>query len=473
MTLKLPSDVNAEQLVLGAILSNNDYLLKIKSFLNSEHFFISLHQKIYTAILTLHEESLPFSVGTVKSVLAKDELFIDAGIDYLAQLATMSTLVLNPVEYGKIIYHLAIKRNLMQVAQGIIENVEASTLDQSVFSYIEKIEKELFVLNSKQLNKKKFIPSEECSNLALRQIEKSIKHKGVLPGICTDIIQFDELLSGFQNSDLIIIAGRPAMGKTAFAINFAFNACKDLIKKESINGGIKGVGFFSLEMSSEQLTTRILSFMTQINSQNLRSGQIEEEEYNRLRKAADEFSQMPFFIDDTGALSISDICSRAKQLHRIHNIGILFIDYLQLLKGSKKTENRILEVGEITQGLKALAKELNIPIIALSQLSRAVEQREDKRPMLSDLRESGSIEQDADIVIFLYRAEYYLKNKDSLKGQNRSSKYLEWEDDVKKTRNKAEIIVAKHRNGETGSVVVQYKKSTFTILNQTEEDDET
>lgn len=463
MNTPLPSDEMAEQLTLGAILINNEILGRIKEFLCSEHFYITLHQKIYATIINLNAQELPATAATVRSVLDKEELFIEAGGNaYLNNLVSMSIVVLNPYQYSKIIYDLALKRTLIQIAQNIIENVSASTLETNITAQIEQVEKEIYLLNTQQLNKKKFFSSYECSQLSLRNIEKAMKHKGSITGICTNVIKLDELLSGFQNSDLIIIAGRPAMGKTAFAINFAYHACKDLIKKMVKDENPKGIGFFSLEMSAEQLTTRVFSLMTQINSKFLRSGQIEEEQYNTLRKAANEFSDMPFFIDDTPALSINEVRTRAKQLHKIHNIGILFIDYLQLLKGNKKTENRILEVGEITQGLKALAKELNIPIVALSQLSRAVDSRIDNRPLLSDLRESGSIEQDADIVIFLYRAEYYLKNKEPSNG---SVKYQEWDNEMKKIRNNAEIIIAKHRNGETGSVTVQYKKSTFTILN--------
>jgi len=297
---------------------------------------------------------------------------------------------------------------------------------------------------------------------SLESINRAMKNSDHVTGISTGLTDLDNKLSGFQNSDLIIIAGRPSMGKTAFAINFAFNACKALSRKAKEGASPPAVGFFSLEMSSEQLASRLLSMMAKVDSTNLRSGKVNEEHYNDLRKAAAELSQMPFFIDDTPALTIAAVRTRARKLKRKHNLGIIFVDYLQLLRGSSKSDNRVHEISEITQGLKAIAKELNVPVIALSQLSRAVEQREDKRPMLSDLRESGSIEQDADLVMFLYREEYYLKRKEPAPND---PKYSEWQSSLDKAHNIAEILIAKHRNGAVGNVRLYYVDKFSSIGN--------
>jgi len=303
------------------------------------------------------------------------------------------------------------------------------------------------------MKEKGFVAMRESVAESLSSINRAMKNTDHITGISTGYLDLDNKLSGFQNSDLVIIAGRPSMGKTAFAINFAFNACKALQRKAKEGEKPPAVGFFSLEMSSEQLASRLLSMMARVDSTNLRNGKVNEEHYNDLRKAAAELSEMPFFIDDTPALSISSVRSRARKLKRKHNLGIIFVDYLQLLSGSNKSENRVLEISQITQGLKAIAKELNIPVIALSQLSRAVEQREDKRPLLSDLRESGSIEQDADLVMFLYREEYYLRRKEPAPGD---PKYSEWQAALDKAHNIAEILIAKHRNGAVGNVQLYY-----------------
>ena len=299
------------------------------------------------------------------------------------------------------------------------------------------------------------VVSEEVYSISesLASINRAMKSSDHVIGISTGLNDLDAKLSGFHNSDLVIVAGRPSMGKTAFAMNFALNACKSLISKNKESETPPCVGFFSLEMSSEQLSSRLLSMYTKIDSSALRSGKVNDEHYNEIQRAAVEISNLPFLIDDTPALSISAIRTRARKLKRKFNLGILFIDYLQLIKGSSQSDNRVLEISEITQGLKAIAKELNIPVIALSQLSRAVEQRDDKRPMLSDLRESGSIEQDADVVMFLYREEYYLSRKEPAPGD---AKHAEWQAKLEQVHNVTDIMVAKHRNGPVGNVQVFY-----------------
>ncbi|AAL03341.1 MAG: replicative DNA helicase [Rickettsia slovaca] len=451
----LPSNVQAEQMLLGAILTNNELLNYVSEFLRDEHFFEPIHQKIYKAIEKITEKGLTATPITLRSMLTQDELFQEVeGAEYLAKLITMSMMVINPLDYGKIIYDLAIKRNLINIGEEVVNNAYNSSLEVEAKEQIEHAEAKLYDLASEGLNEKSFTKIGISISESLASINRAMKNNDHIIGISTGLIDLDNKLCGFHNSDLIILAGRPSMGKTAFAINLALNACNNMrLKNIRDNQEIQSVGFFSLEMSSEQLTTRLLSMCAEIDSTSLRTGILGEEKYNRLRKEANTLSELQFFIDDTPALSISAIRTRARRMKRKHNLGILFIDYLQLIRGVSKSENRVSEISEITQGLKAIAKELNIPVIALSQLSRAVELREDKKPMLSDLRESGTIEQDADIVMFIYREEYYLTRKEPAAGD---AKHAAWLDKLNKVYNIADIIVAKHRNGPVGNVPLYY-----------------
>lgn len=451
----LPSNVQAEQMLLGAILTNNELLSYVSEFLRLEHFFEPIHQKIYNAIEKITEKGLIATPVTLRSMLTQDELFKEMEeTEYLAKLITMSMMVINPVDYGKIIYDLAIKRNLINIGEEVVNDAYNSSLEFEAREQIEHAEAKLYDLASEGLNEKSFTRIGISISESLASINRAMKNNDHVIGISTGLLDLDNKLFGFHNSDLVILAGRPSMGKTAFAINLALNACNNMrLKNIRDNQEIQSVGFFSLEMSSEQLTTRLLSMCAKIDSTSLRTGILGEEKYNRLRKEANTLSELQFFIDDTPALSISAIRTRARRMKRKHNLGILFIDYLQLIRGASKSENRVSEISEITQGLKAIAKELNIPVIALSQLSRAVELREDKKPMLSDLRESGTIEQDADIVMFIYREEYYLTRKEPAAGD---VKHAEWLDKLNKVYNIADIIVAKHRNGPVGNVPLYY-----------------
>jgi replicative DNA helicase len=460
---KVPANFNAEQMLLGAILINSDLVEQVSDFLRAEHFYEPLHQKIYNAIEILNEKGLSSTPITIRSMLDKEPLYQDAdGDEYLIKLTTLAMVVINPRDYGRIIYDLAIKRSLIEIGEEIVNDAYASTLEQSSTEQLEAAEGKMYHLASEGMNDKGFVAMRDPVAESLESINRAMKNTDHVTGISTGLLDLDNKLSGFQNSDLVIIAGRPSMGKTAFAINFAFNACKALAGKTKEGEKQPSVGFFSLEMSSEQLASRLLSMMARVDSTNLRSGKVNEEHYNDLRKSAAELAEMPFFIDDTPALTISAVRARARKLKRKHNLGIIFIDYLQLMRGSSKSDNRVLEVTEITQGLKAIAKELNIPVIALAQLSRAVEQREDKRPILSDLRESGSIEQDADVVMFLYREEYYLKRKEPSPGD---PKYAEWQQQLDKAHNIAEVLVAKHRNGSVGNVQLLYVDKFSSISN--------
>lgn len=449
----LPANIQAEQMLLGAILVNHDYLNIVSEFLRTEHFFEPLHQKIYHAIEVITEKGLIATPVTLRSMLERDELFQQlAGNDYLNKLVTISMMVINPLDYGKIIYDLAVRRNLIKIGEEVVNNAYDSSLEYDAGQQIEHAETKLYHLASEGVNDKSFVKIGISLSESIASINRAMKNSEHVTGISTGLIDLDHQLSGFHNSDLVIIAGRPSMGKTAFAINLAINSCKSM-RKRNRQQNIQSVGFFSLEMSSEQLTTRLLSMCTEINSSALRSGHVTEENYNRLRKEVINLSELAFFIDDTPALSIAAIRTRARKMKRKHNLALLFIDYLQLIRGVTKSENRVNEISEITQGLKAIAKELDIPVIALSQLSRAVELRDDKRPMLSDLRESGSIEQDADIVMFIYREEYYLTRKEP---SANDAKHAEWLSRLNQVYNVADIIVAKHRNGPIGNVSLHY-----------------
>lgn len=465
----LPANVQAEQMLIGAILVNHDYLNTVSEFLRPDHFFEPIHQKIYNAIEVITEKGLIATPVTLRSMLERDELFQQlGGSDYLNKLATLSMMVINPLDYGRIIYDLAVRRNLIQIGEEVVNNAYDSSLEYDASQQIEHAEGKLYNLASEGVNDKSFVKIAVSLSESLASINRAMKNSNHVIGVSTGLIDLDRELSGFHNSDLVVIAARPSMGKTAFAINLAVNACNSMKLKNKEQD--KSVGFFSLEMSSEQLTTRILSMHTEINSSSLRTGHVTEEHYNRLRREVIDLSSLPFFIDDTPALSIAAIRARARKMKRKHNLGILFIDYLQLIRGINKSDNRVNEISEITQGLKAIAKELNIPVIALSQLSRAVELREDKRPMLSDLRESGSIEQDADIVMFIYREEYYLTRKEpSSSDAKYAEKHAEWLNNLNQIYNIADIIIAKHRNGRVGSVKLHYdgQYSKFSNLQKT------
>lgn len=460
-TRTLPHNLQAEQMLLGAIMINRDLLDQVNEFLLSEHFFQPVHQKIFNAIDILSGKGINPSTVSVTSMLKSEPLFQQVEEnEYLVKLTTMAMVVINAADFGKIIYDLAVKRNLIKIGEDIVNNAYNPSLERDATTQLETAESMLFSLASQGLNEKSFVPIKDSISESIDSINRAMKNNDHVSGISTGLIDLDNKLSGFHGSDLVIIAGRPSMGKTAFAINFALNTCKALRRRAKNDEQQQSVAIFSLEMSAEQLSTRLLSMLTKIDSSALKNGKVNEEHYNDLRKSAAELSEMPIFIDDTPALSISALRARARKLKRKNNLGIIFVDYLQLLRGSTKTDNRVLEISEITQGLKAIAKELNVPVIALSQLSRAVEQREDKRPMLSDLRESGSIEQDADIVMFLYREEYYLLRREPAPGD---AKYAEWQEKLDSVHDTADIIVAKHRNGAVGNVQVYYADKFSTV----------
>lgn len=467
---KLPFNIQAEQRLLGSVLINNEVLNRVSEFLKARHFYEEINQKIYDAITRIVEKGISANPVSLHNMFAKDEQFEALGGDeYLNKLAILGGATINAYDYAKIIYDLSLKRDLIKVGEETLSNAYNSGIDVSAVEQIEDAENKLFHLASEGISERGFSSLNDNIIASIESVDKAMKSDDHITGITTGFIDLDGKLSGFHDSDLVIVAGRPSMGKTAFSINLAVNACKEQYDKAKKNGTeIPSIGVFSLEMSSEQLSTRMLSMYSNIDSSALRSGRVNEQHYNELKMQAQVLSELPFYIDDTPALTISAIRTRARRLKRKNNLSMLIIDYLQLIRGSSHTDNRVMEISEITQGLKALAKELNIPIIAASQLSRAVEQRDDKRPMLSDLRESGSIEQDADVVMFLFRDEYYLSRRQPAPG---TDKHTEWLEALNKVHNMAEIIIAKHRNGPVGTVQLYYdsrfsKFKDYTLGNQ-------
>jgi replicative DNA helicase len=454
-----PHNIEAEQALLGAILVNNDAFYRVSDFLLPEHFFEAVHLKIYETTASLIRAGKVATPITLKTFLQDDDLGGLKVSQYLARLAAEATTVINAQDYGQTIYDLAIRRNLVTVGEELVNVAYDSPVDSSPRDQIEDAERKLFALAEKGRYEGGFQAFSTAITTAIDMAARAYERDGGLSGIATGLRDLDQRMGGFQNSDLIIIAGRPAMGKTSLATNIAFNMAKHYKGERLPDGSIKTVngaivGFFSLEMSAEQLATRIVAEQSGISSYKIRQGKITENEFYRLSDVAAEIEKMPLYIDQTGGISIAQLTARARRLKRQRGLDILFIDYLQLLSGSaKKGDNRVQEVTEITTGLKALAKELNVPVIALSQLSRGVESRDDKRPQLQDLRESGSIEQDADVVMFVFREEYYVKNREPKPG---TEDHFKWQAEMDSIHGKAELIIGKQRHGPTGTVQLQF-----------------
>lgn len=458
-------NTEAEQAILGTIIINNEYLNRVMEFLLPEHFYEPANQKVYGQILhTIDKINIIANQVTLKQFFENDEsIQAMGGASYLSTLLSRATGIIDIADYAKLVYDLALKRDLVMIGEDIVNDAYRSGDQASAAEQIEKAESGLFALTHNGGIGSDF----KNISISLKEtLEKTLIAKqrdGNISGISTSLTDLDHILGGFQNSDLIILAGRPSMGKTALAINLAVNACKNMNKDISEKRDQRAVGFFSLEMAADQLSARILSMETSINATKFRTGQISEDEWQAVAKRSAEIAEMPFFIDDTPALSIAAVRTRTRRMVRKYNLGLIMVDYLQLLRGSSsKGDNRVQEISEITQGLKAIAKEFNIPVIALSQLSRAVEQREDKRPQLSDLRESGSIEQDADVVAFIYRESYYEERKRP--GEEDGEKMNQWKEKMDKLRNLSELIIAKQRNGPIGSINL-YFDPEFTRFN--------
>src|SRR5215216_5718690 len=470
-----PHNIEAEQALLGAILLNNEAFYRVSDFLEPAHFFEPLHQTIFDLGGSLIRAGKVATPITLKTFLPAD---LDiAGLNapqYLARLAAEATTVINAADYGRTIYDLAVRRDLIQIGEDMVNVAFDAPVDFAPRDQIEDAERRLYELAEIGRYGGGFQKFETALTTALEMASNAYQRDGGLSGLATGLIELDAKMGGLQKSDLIIIAGRPGMGKTALATNIAYNVAKAWEgtthadgHSETLNGG--RVGFFSLEMSAEQLATRILSEQTKIPSNIIRRGKITSAEFEKLKDTTIEIQHLPLFIDETGGLSVAQLAARARRLKRQRGLDLLVIDYIQLLAGSTRRaqENRVQEVTEITTNLKALAKELNVPVVALSQLSRQVENRDDKRPQLSDLRESGSIEQDADVVLFVFREEYYLKNREPRAG---SEEHTKWMTEMAATHGKAEIIIGKQRHGPTGTVALQFKADVTRFANLADEE---
>lgn len=447
----LPHNLEAEQGILGALLIDNRACERIGDFLKAEHFFSPVHQRIYTAILQLVDRGQNASPVTLKGYFEKDEELKDVGgAAYLADLAASVVSTINTESYGRTIYDLHMRRELIALGEEVVNDAYEQRLETDAKNTIEMAESRLFSLAENGEVKGGFVTLRDSVLTAIDLAEKAFHTDGSVTGATTGLRDMDKQLGGFQPSDLLILAGRPSMGKTALAVNIAYNSARRYAETGGEEGAV--VGFFSLEMSADQLATRILADCSNISGDDIRKGNIKQDDFRAFVEASQKLSQVPLYIDDTPALTIGAVRTRARRLKRQHGLSMLVVDYLQLLRGGgsrQSSENRVLEISEITRGLKAIAKELNIPVLALSQLSRAVEQREDKRPMLSDLRESGSIEQDADVVMFVYREEYYLSRTEPEPG---TEKHMEWQEKMERAHRVGECIIAKQRHGPIGTV---------------------
>ncbi|MCR9212628.1 MAG: replicative DNA helicase [Proteobacteria bacterium] len=450
-----PHNLEAEQDLIGAILVNNEAASKVSGFLLPQHFTEEVHSRIYEAATTLIERGEIADPVTLKSYFDNDSALSDiGGSQYLARLAASATTIINAEDYGRLIYDLAMRRELIILGEEIVNTAYDSDLEETSQSQIEEAEKKLFSLAENGAHEGALIPVRVAIGEALQSIEEAFQRDGNLVGVTTGLRDMDGKLGGLHASDLLILAGRPSMGKTSLATNIAYNAAKAYHSSGGKEGAV--VGFFSLEMSAEQLVGRILAEATEISSEKLRRGDLSDDEFaNKLVPQSALLSELPLYIDDTPALSIAALRTRARRLKRSHGLGMIVVDYLQLMKGSgRRSDNRVQEISEVTQGLKAVAKELDIPVIALSQLSRQVENRDDKRPQLSDLRESGSIEQDSDVVMFVYREAYYEERKEPSEG---TPEHAEWQERMARLHNMAEVIIGKQRHGPIGNVKLHFK----------------
>jgi replicative DNA helicase len=456
-----PHNIEAEQSLLGAILVNNDAFDRVSDFLTPRHFFEPLHQQIYEIAASLIRSNKKATPVTLKTFLPAD---IDLGGltagQYLARLAAEATTIINAHDYGRTIYDLALRRDLIRIGEDMVNVAFDAPVDFAPRAQIEDAERQLYELAETGRYDGGFQKFAQALTTAVDMAARAYQRDGKLSGIATGLRDLDAKMGGLQHSDLVIVAGRPGMGKTALATNIAYNIARAWRGEVSpdghmktVNGGI--VGFFSLEMSAEQLATRIIAERTGISSSTIRRGGISEADFETIKDHTIELQNLPFYVDETGGLSIAQLAARARRLKRQKGLDLLVVDYIQLLQGSarRQSESRVQEVTEITTSLKALAKELNVPVLALSQLSRQVENRDDKRPQLADLRESGSIEQDADVVLFVFREEYYLQNKKPKEG---TDDFFKWQADIAQVHGKAEVIIGKQRHGPTGTIDLHF-----------------
>ena len=448
---QLPNNIEAEQAVLGSILVSNEVFDDISPIIiKSENFFDPMHQKIFNAIEKLIFSGMLANPITLKNYFEneKDDLNIP---EYLIKITKFSSSSRQTIEYSKLIYDLFVKRELIKISENLSFSAKSNDLGKDGKSLIEDTEITLFNLAEKGNFNSSLVKFDEAMKQTIEMASNAYKNEEGIVGVPTGLTELDNRLGGLHKSDLVIIAGRPSMGKTALATNIAFNAAKKIQEdnKESC------VAFFSLEMSSEQLSTRIIAEQSRIKSNDIRRGKISEEQFDKFIETSKNISELPLYIDETPAITIAALSNRARRIKRLFGLDLIVIDYIQLMRANLAREGRVQEISEITQGLKALAKELSVPVLALSQLSRAVEARDDKKPLLSDLRESGSIEQDADVVMFVYREAYYLRGKEP---RPATVEHAEWQAKMNEVSHLAELLISKQRHGPTGNIMLEFEE---------------
>ena len=446
---ELPNNIEAEQSIIGSILISNEIFDEINIIISSKNFYDPMHQKIFGAIEKLIYSGMLANPITLKNYFEneKDKLNVP---EYLVKITKFSTSSRQAIEYSKLIYDLYVKRELVKISESVIDAAKLNDLDNDGQKIIENYEKSLFDLAEKGSFSSTIVKFDEALRQTIEMAQIAYKNEEGIVGVPTGLTDLDDRLGGLHKSDLVIIAGRPSMGKTALATNIAFHAAK----KMNDEGKKSSIAFFSLEMSSEQLSTRILAEQSRIKSNDIRRGRISEEQFDKFIEASKNITELPLYIDETPAISIAALSNRARRIKRKYGLDMVVIDYIQLMSASNFKDGRVQEISQITQGLKALAKELSVPVLALSQLSRAVEQRDLKKPQLSDLRESGSIEQDADVVMFVYREAYYLEKQEP---RPATVEHAEWQAKMNEVSNLAELIIGKQRHGPTGNIMLEFE----------------
>ena len=457
---ELPNNIEAEQSVIGSILVTNEIFDEINTIISNDNFYDPMHQKIFKAIENLIFRGMLANPITLKNHFEneKDDLNVP---EYLVKITKFSTSSRQAIEYSKIIYDMFVRRELIKISEQTIDNAKVNDLNSSGQNIIENSERLLFDLAEKGSFSSSLIKFDDAMKQTIEMASAAYKNEGGIVGVPTGLRDLDDKLGGFHQSDLIIIAGRPSMGKTSLATNIAFNAAKHI----QDSGKKSSIAFFSLEMSSEQLSTRILSEQARIGSNDIRRGRISDEQFDQFLETSKNIAELPLFIDETPAISIAAVSNRARRIKRLHGLEMIVVDYIQLMRGTTfNKDGRVQEISQITQGLKAIAKELGIPVLALSQLSRQVEQRDDHKPQLSDLRESGSIEQDADVVMFVYREGYYLQRKEP---REATVEHAEWQAKMNEVAHLAEIIIGKQRHGPIGKVTLEFEER-FTKFKDTQ-----
>jgi len=450
---KQPSNLEAEQALLGSILVNNDIIDEVASLVSSNIFYDPAHVKIYEVIESLNNKGMIANPITLKNFFEKDNMLNEVGgTEYLVKLTRFSGSTKQAIDYAKIIHEMYLRRELVQISDKLSsDTLNANSQEQNAENIIEDTEKSLFDLAERGSFTQTFLKFNQALDQTIEMATLAMKNDQGIVGVPTGLSDLDEKLGGLHKSDLVILAGRPSMGKTALATNIAYNAAQNILKRQEKSS----IAFFSLEMSSEQLSTRILSEQARIRSDDIRRGKVTEDEVNRYIETSRNIYNLPLYIDETPAITIATLSNRARRIKRLFGLNLIVVDYIQLMRASSiRNDGRVQEISEITQGLKALAKELAVPVLALSQLSRAVEQRDDKQPQLADLRESGSIEQDADVVMFVYREAYYLERKQPKLG---SIEHAEWQSKMNDVNGLADIILGKQRHGPTGTVKVEFE----------------